>query len=126
MCHDQASPQSRCLVGRFWLVHMRESPSSHTAPVIGPLGLALTLDDLPPPHTKRWVIRRKAEIVIAVNSGLLSLNEACDRYALSQEEFMAWERSFRDFGLEGLHVTRALSEGELRPRASRRRVKRRA
>lgn len=98
----------------------------HTTRVIGPLGHALTLDNLPPPHTKRWVSRRKAEIVIAVNSGLLSLNEACDRYALSQEEFMAWAGSFRDFGLEGLHVTRALTEGERRPLASRRRVKRHA
>lgn len=105
---------------------MRESLSLHAAPVIGPLGLTLTLDGLPPPHTKRWVSRRKAEIVIAVNSGLLSLQEACDRYALSQEEFMAWAGSFRDFGLEGLCVTRVLAEGAPRPRASRRRFKGRA
>ena len=28
--------------------------------VIGPDGSPLTIADLPPPHTKRWVIRRKA------------------------------------------------------------------
>ena len=28
--------------------------------VIGPDGSPLTLADLPPPNTKRWVIRRKA------------------------------------------------------------------
>lgn len=105
---------------------MRGSSSFNTAPVIGPLGLALTLDNLPSPHTKRWVSRRKAEVVIAVNSGLLSLNEACDRYGLSQEEFMTWAGSFRDFGLEGLQATRALTDGAPRPRPSCRRVKERA
>ena len=30
--------------------------------VIGPAGDLLTLDDLPPPDTERWVIRRKAEV----------------------------------------------------------------
>ena len=28
--------------------------------VIGPTGAPLTIDDLPPPETERWVIRRKA------------------------------------------------------------------
>ena len=31
--------------------------------VRGPEGMPITLDDLPPPGTKRWVIRRKAEVV---------------------------------------------------------------
>ena len=42
--------------------------------VVGPSGTALTLDDLPAPDTKRWVIRRKAEVVAAVRGGLLSLD----------------------------------------------------
>ena len=33
--------------------------------VIGPDGSPLTLADLPPPSTRRWVIRRKAEVVAA-------------------------------------------------------------
>jgi len=45
--------------------------------VIGPDGSPLTIADLPPPSTKRWVIRRKAEVVAAVRGGLLSLEEAC-------------------------------------------------
>ena len=45
--------------------------------VIGPTGAALTLADLPPPNTERWVIRRKAEVVAAVRGGLLSLDDAC-------------------------------------------------
>ena len=40
--------------------------------VIGPTGAKLTLNDLPPPGTERWVIRRKAEVVAAVRGGLLS------------------------------------------------------
>jgi len=51
--------------------------------VIGPGGRHLTLADLPPADTKRWVVRRKAEVVAALRGGLLSLEEACSRYALS-------------------------------------------
>jgi hypothetical protein len=48
--------------------------------VIGPDGSPLTIADLPPSNTRRWVIRRKAEVVAAVRGGLLSLDEACQRY----------------------------------------------
>ena len=34
--------------------------------VIGPDGSPLTIADLPPKNTRRWVIRRKAEVVAAV------------------------------------------------------------
>ena len=61
--------------------------------VIGPNGDVLTKDDLPPPNTRRWVIRRKAEVVAAVHGGLLSLDDACKRYALTVEEFAAWQRA---------------------------------
>ena len=61
--------------------------------VIGPSGDVLTKADLPPPNTKRWVIRRKAEVVVAVHGGLLTLDDACRRYGLTQEEFAAWQRA---------------------------------
>jgi hypothetical protein len=57
--------------------------------VIGPDGSPLTIADLPPSGTRRWVIRRKAEVVAAVRGGLLSLEEACQRYTLTTEEFCA-------------------------------------
>src|SRR4029079_15393815 len=41
--------------------------------VIGPDGSPLTIAELPPRNTKRWVIRRKAEVVAAVRVGLLHL-----------------------------------------------------
>ena len=74
--------------------------------VIGPGGLALTVADLPPPGTKRWVIRCKAELVAAVRGGLLSLEEACDRYTLTIDEFLSWQRSYDRHGLPGLRATR--------------------
>jgi hypothetical protein len=74
--------------------------------VIGPLGEPLTIESLPPPGTTRWVIRRKAEVVAAVRGGLLTLEEACDRYKLSVEEFLGWQRSIERNGMPGLRVTR--------------------
>jgi hypothetical protein len=74
--------------------------------VIGPDGSPLTIADLPPSNTRRWVIRRKAEVVAAVRGGLLSLEEACTRYALTVEEFLSWQASIEDHGLAGLRTTR--------------------
>jgi hypothetical protein len=62
--------------------------------------------ELPPPDTKRWVARRKAVIVDAVRSGAISLEEACRRYELSVEEFIAWQRAIESHGVAGLRVTR--------------------
>ncbi len=74
--------------------------------VVGPDGSPLTLGDLPPPDTKRWVIRRKAEVVFAVRGGLLTLVDACRRYTLTVEEFLAWQRAIDRFGFQGLRTTR--------------------
>ena len=67
--------------------------------VIGPDGSPLTVADLPPRDTKRWVIRRKAEVVAAVRGGLISLEEACERYTLTVDEFLSWQRSIDKHGL---------------------------
>jgi hypothetical protein len=74
--------------------------------VIGPAGKPLSIDDLPPPETERWVIRRKAEVVAAVRAGLISLEEACERYRLSVEEFLSWQRLIDRHGMRGLRTTR--------------------
>jgi hypothetical protein len=74
--------------------------------VIGPTGTPLTLADLPPANTQRWVIRRKAEVVAAVRGGLLSLEDACDRYKLTSEEFGTWQVAIDQYGLAGLRTTR--------------------
>ncbi len=74
--------------------------------VIGPDGSPLTVADLPSPTTRRWVIRRKAEVVAAVRGGLLSLEDACSRYTLTVDEFLSWQVSIDQYGLAGLRTTR--------------------
>ena len=74
--------------------------------VLGIDGRRLRLEDLPPPGTRRWVIRRKAEVVAGVRAGLISLEEACARYTLSVEEFLSWQRSIDRHGMRGLRTTR--------------------
>jgi len=74
--------------------------------VIGPDGSPLSVADLPPRDTRRWVIRRKAQVVAAVSGGLISLDEACQRYKLTLEEFLSWQSSINTHGLAGLRTTR--------------------
>ncbi|MEI9995417.1 MAG: DUF1153 domain-containing protein [Rhizomicrobium sp.] len=63
--------------------------------------------ELPEPQTKRWVPRRKAQVVAAVRGGVLSLDDACARYALTVEEFLSWQRAIDKYGLAGLRATHA-------------------
>jgi hypothetical protein len=65
-----------------------------------------TTVDPPPADTKHWVARRKAEVVAAVRSGAIGLEDACHRYGLSEEEFLAWERGIENYGVPGLRATR--------------------
>ncbi|MGX7951294.1 CtrA inhibitor SciP [Tsuneonella sp. HG249] len=85
---------------------MIENQKIRPAQVIGPLGEALGIDDLPPANTKRWVVRRKAEVVAAVNGGLLSIDDVLERYGLTLEEFASWQRAVDRSGMQGLRVTR--------------------
>ena len=85
---------------------MIENQKIRPEKVIGPLGEPLTMDTLPPANTRRWVVRRKAEVVAAVNGGLLSVDEACERYDLTVEEFASWQRAIDRSGMPGLRVTR--------------------
>ena len=80
----------------------------------------MTIDDLPSPGTKRWVARRKAEVVVGVHSGLITLNEACRRYHLSCSEFHSWQRLLKTHGLQGLRTTRIK---EYRPRLRKARTR---
>ncbi len=78
----------------------------HLHYVIGPDGSPLTIADLPSPDIKRWVARRKAEVVAAVCGGLLSIGEACKRYNLTLDEFLAWHRQIGRHGIPGLRATK--------------------
>lgn len=66
----------------------------------------LRLEDLPPPGTRRWVMRRKAEVVAAVRNNLLTLEQACERYTLSVEEFISWQELIEKHGVRALRATR--------------------
>lgn len=74
--------------------------------VVGPDGAPLSLATLPAPNTSRWVIRRKAEVVLAVRGGLLTLQDALTRYNLSDEEFQTWAKRLDKDGPAGMRTTR--------------------
>jgi Protein of unknown function (DUF1153) len=82
------------------------SQTAHGAAVVGPDGRPITIADLPAPGITRWVTRRKAEVVAAVHGGLLTAEDACDRYSLTKEEFAGWERLYQRHGVKGLRTTR--------------------
>jgi Protein of unknown function (DUF1153) len=73
--------------------------------VLLPDGTKLTRSDLPPADTRRWVARRKATVVAAVDHGLIEATEACNLYRLSVEELDQWRAAFRQHGAEALRVT---------------------
>jgi transposase-like protein len=58
--------------------------------------------DLPPTNTRRWVARRKAAVVAAVSSGMITKEEACRRYQMLEEEFVTWQRASERYGIAGL------------------------
>ena len=62
--------------------------------VIGPTGAPLTLSDLPPANTQRWVIRRKAEVVAAVRAAdFCRSTKPANAIPLTNEEFLGWQQS---------------------------------
>ncbi len=77
-----------------------QKPARRAAAAARPFAFA----ELPAPETGRWVPRRKAAVVSAVRDGLISLEEACQRYALSAEEFRSWQHRFDAEGVTGLRV----------------------
>jgi len=83
-----------------------EAPSAASSVRSDGQGLVPAVAALPPPTTKRWVIRRKAAVVSAVRAGVLTLEEACQRYHLSVEEFLSWQRLIDRHGMRGLRATR--------------------
>ncbi len=82
------------------------------------MGKPLTMDDLPPPNIRRWITRRKAEVVIAVRTDLLSLDGVCARYGITIEEFLCWQRLLDEHGMQGLRVTRLQEYRHTASRAS--------
>lgn len=90
-----------------------------TRGLIGALAMAeppRPAPNLPPPNVKRWTIRRKAAVVTAVVNGILTREEACQRYQLTEEELLSWQRAYETHGLPGLRSTRLQQYRGRRPR----------
>ncbi len=107
ICDVDYLAEKRIIVIEFVIgdSNMSERPDRSSS-VIGPAGQPLNVDNLPPRDTVRWVIRRKAEVVTAVRNGLISMDDACERYRLSVEEFLNWEKLVSAHGMRGLRITR--------------------
>ena len=69
-----------------------------------------------PQRKLQWTPRRKAELVEAVKSGKMTLEEACRRHQVTEEEFSAWRRLYDRHGLPALRTTRTQ---QYRPRPPR-------
>jgi hypothetical protein len=70
-----------------------------------PDGTVMTRADLPPPQTTRWVASRKLAVVRGVMHGLITQEDAIERYGLSKEEFLEWLTALSEQGADGLKAT---------------------
>lgn len=68
-------------------------------------GSVMTLADLPPANTRRWVASRKASVVRGVAYGLISQSDALQKYQISQDEFHGWVRAVSEHGEDALKAT---------------------
>jgi len=74
-----------------------------------PNGRKFTRSDLPPTNTKRWVASRKATVVLGVETALITMEEACEMYNLSQDEFNEWCSAIKLHGFSALKTTKLKS-----------------
>jgi hypothetical protein len=61
---------------------------------------------LPPKKPQRWVVKNKLAVVIAVQTGALTVEAACAHYEISTEEFASWQSLVDRHGIKGLRATR--------------------
>lgn len=55
-----------------------------------------------------WNGTRQAEIVAAIGRGLITSEEACQRYGLSPDEIAAWQRTLDSLGVRSRRKGRTL------------------
>jgi hypothetical protein len=70
-----------------------------------PVELLDLVPELPLPM-QRWTVQRKAAVIHAVRGGWVPIEEACELYSISVDEFLAWERDVDRYGVPGLRTTR--------------------
>ena len=60
---------------------------------------------LPPPTTQRWVKSRKLAVIKAIENGVLTDEQACQRYSLTAEELESWKIALNQHGPGALRTT---------------------
>jgi uncharacterized protein DUF1153 len=55
------------------------------------------MPELPPPCTRLWTRQRKATVIEAVHGGWIPIEEVCELYMISVDEFLLWERDVDQF-----------------------------
>jgi len=84
-------------------MYIRRIPGPYSVTL--PDGRQMTRADLPDPKTRRWVASRKASVVLAVDAGLLTVEEALQTYGLSAEELTSWRQAVERYGVHALKAT---------------------
>ena len=88
------------------ITDMGEDRRGRVSYVIGPDGSPLTLADLPAPEHEAMGYPAQGGSGGGCPRRTSSLDEACRRYTLTVEEFLAWQRAIDRFGMAGLRATR--------------------
>ena len=99
-----------------WIGCVSSRPLSEIDTGIGVARAKTAAGELPPRDIKRWTARRKAAVVEAVHSGMITIEEVCRRYALSVEEFPSWHNTIQRHGVQGLQITKLRNYRYARPK----------
>ena len=70
--------------------------------------------DLPPAQGARWTPMRKVDLIAAILGGVITLDEAKARYALTTEELSEWRRGLAAGGVKRLKASRRARLSERR------------
>lgn len=68
-------------------------------------GFSAEITLLPPPTTQRWVKSRKLAVIKAIEKGVLTDEQACQRYSLTAEELESWKAALTKHGPGALRTT---------------------
>ena len=72
---------------------------------------ALTDEDLPHHNDPLWVRRRKIRVVAAVRGGQIPLYVALERFNLTAQEYVEWEREVGEDLARRKHIFREIMTG---------------
>jgi len=99
-----ASGEGRC----NWLANRLVSPTARLPP---PLLPGRPKANRPSGTTAAncglsWAGAIRRAVIEAVRGGWIPIEEACELYSISVDEFLAWERDMDRYGVHGLRTTR--------------------